>query len=186
MGGMIAQVLGYRRPERVRSLGLIMTGAGKRLASLPRLRALGTLMREAPRERERYAEHIVKVFDAIGSPAFPGQRRADPRPRARRLRPRPQPRRRRAPAARDHHLGRPLAQAARGARRRPSSSTAPTTRWCGRPAGRSVAAAIPDARLVMIPGMGHDLPPEVWPLVAGELVANAGRAAAARAAVLAV
>ena len=42
-GGMIAQVLGYRRPERVRSLGLIMTGSGKRVTSLPRLRALGVL-----------------------------------------------------------------------------------------------------------------------------------------------
>ena len=73
MGGMIAQVLGYRRPDLVRSLGLIMTGSGKRVASLPRLRALGTLMREAPRDRERYADHIVKVFNAIGSPAFPGQ-----------------------------------------------------------------------------------------------------------------
>jgi len=42
-------------------------------------------------------------------------------------------------------------------------------------AGRSLAAAIPGARLVMVPGMGHDLPPEVWPLIASELVANARR-----------
>ena len=35
MGGMIAQVLGYRRPDRVRSLGLIMTGPGKRRLALP-------------------------------------------------------------------------------------------------------------------------------------------------------
>jgi hypothetical protein len=43
-------------------------------------------------------------------------------------------------------------------------------------AGRSVAAAIPGAKLVMIPGMGHDLPRQVWPLIVGELVANARRA----------
>jgi pimeloyl-ACP methyl ester carboxylesterase len=43
-------------------------------------------------------------------------------------------------------------------------------------AGRSVAAAIPGARLVMVPGMGHDLPREVWPLISGEIVANARRA----------
>ncbi len=25
----------------------------------------------------------------------------------------------------------------------------------------------------MVPGMGHDLPPEVWPVISAELVANA-------------
>src|SRR5918992_1042270 len=40
-GGMIAQVLAYNHPERVRSFGLLSTGAGKRIASMPRLRALG-------------------------------------------------------------------------------------------------------------------------------------------------
>ena len=44
MGGMIAQVAGYRHPDRVRSLGLIMTGSGKRIASLPRMRAMGTML----------------------------------------------------------------------------------------------------------------------------------------------
>jgi hypothetical protein len=39
-----------------------------------------------------------------------------------------------------------------------------------------VAAAIPGARLVMIPGMGHDLPRELWPQIVGELAANASRA----------
>jgi pimeloyl-ACP methyl ester carboxylesterase len=43
-------------------------------------------------------------------------------------------------------------------------------------AGRTVAAAIPGARLVMIPGMGHDLPRELWPQIVGELAANASRA----------
>lgn len=33
-------------------------------------------------------------------------------------------------------------------------------------AGRATAAAIPRARLVFCPGMGHDLPAELWPAVA--------------------
>ena len=172
MGGMIAQVAGYRRPERVRSLGLIMTGAGKRVASLPRMRALGTLMREAPGERDRYADHIVKVFKTIGGPGFPGQEE-----------------RIRAHALAAHDRGNSRAGVARqlhavtasGDRSRKLRGVrAPTVVIHGtddplvRPAaGKSVARAIPNARLVMIPGMGHDLPPEVWPLVAGELVANA-------------
>jgi pimeloyl-ACP methyl ester carboxylesterase len=31
--------------------------------------------------------------------------------------------------------------------------------------GRQTAAAIPGARLIMIPGMGHALPEQVWPQV---------------------
>lgn len=172
MGGMIAQVAGYRRPDRVGSLGLIMTGAGKRIASLPRLRALGTLLRAAPRERDAYAEHVVRVFGAIGSPGFSGQ---DDRIRRHAL----------AGFDRGHNragVARQLhAITASGDRSRKLRAVhAPTVVIHGsrdplvRPGGgRSVAKAIPGARLVMVPGMGHDLPAQVWPLVAGELVANA-------------
>jgi pimeloyl-ACP methyl ester carboxylesterase len=172
MGGMIAQVLGYRSPGRVRSLGLIMTGAGKRVASLPRLRALGTLMREAPRDRDRYADHIVGVFKTIGSPGFAAQEERI---------------REHALAAYDRGLSRAgvarqlHAVTTSGDRTRKLRTVrAPTVVIHGsddplvRPGGgKSVARAIPGARLVMVPGMGHDLPPEVWPLIAGELVANA-------------
>ncbi len=177
MGGMIAQVLAYRRSELVRSLALIMTGSGKRVTSLPRLRALGTLMREAPGERERYAEHIVKIFNAIGSPAFPGQ---EERIRGHAL----------AAYDRGHHragVARQLHAVTNSGNRsgRLRAVRAPTVVIHGtadplvRPAaGRSVAAAIPGAHLVMVPGMGHDLPPEVWPVLAGEIVANARKATA--------
>jgi pimeloyl-ACP methyl ester carboxylesterase len=39
--------------------------------------------------------------------------------------------------------------------------------------GRATAEAIPHARLLTVPGMGHDLPPETWPLIAGAIVDNA-------------
>ena len=42
--------------------------------------------------------------------------------------------------------------------------------------GRATAAAIPGAKLVLIPGMGHDLPAGVWEQVAGEVARNAGSA----------
>ena len=44
-------------------------------------------------------------------------------------------------------------------------------------AGRRTAAAIGGARLVLLPGVGHDLPAAVWPQVAGEVRALADRAA---------
>ena len=179
MGGMIAQVLAYRRPERVRSLALLMTGSGRRVLSVPRLRALGTLLSRAPRDREAYAEHAVRIFRVIGSPAFGP---ADDRIRRLSL----------AAFDRGHHragVARQLhAITASGDRTRNLRSVrAPTVVIHGardpliRPAaGRSVAEAIPGARWVPVPDMGHDLPPEVWPLVAGELVANARRAPARR------
>jgi pimeloyl-ACP methyl ester carboxylesterase len=159
----------------VRSLGLIMTGSGKRVASVPRLRALGVLLSRPPRDRESYIDTVVRTFKLIGSPDYP--------PDERRLRElvgdgfdrghNP------AGAARQLH-----AITASGDRsRRLGEVRAPTVVIHGtrdplvRPAsGRSVASAIPGARLVMVPGMGHDLPRELWPLFVREISANARRA----------
>jgi pimeloyl-ACP methyl ester carboxylesterase len=45
-------------------------------------------------------------------------------------------------------------------------------------AGAATARAIPGAELVAIPGMGHDLPRELWPRITDALAKNAERAAA--------
>ena len=42
--------------------------------------------------------------------------------------------------------------------------------------GKATAAAIPGARLELIPGMGHDLPRELWPRFVDLIVANTERA----------
>jgi pimeloyl-ACP methyl ester carboxylesterase len=44
--------------------------------------------------------------------------------------------------------------------------------------GVATARAIPDAEFIAIPGMGHDLPREVWPKVVDAVVMNTARAAA--------
>ncbi|MGH2953861.1 MAG: alpha/beta fold hydrolase [Solirubrobacterales bacterium] len=177
MGGMIAQVMAYRRPERVRSLGLIMTGGGKRVASVPRMRAFGTLLSRAPRDRDGFARVAVRTFRAIGSPAFASRDQTI-----------------RDLALEAYDRGHSRAGAARQLHAITSSGDrTPKLRGVRAPAvvihgtrdplirprsGRSVAEAIPGARWVPIDAMAHDLPPEAWPLVAGELVANARRARA--------
>jgi fermentation-respiration switch protein FrsA (DUF1100 family) len=42
--------------------------------------------------------------------------------------------------------------------------------------GRATAKAIPGARLMMIDGMGHDLPRDLWPTFAEAIDTNAARA----------
>ena len=53
MGGFIAQVAAYRHPDRVRSLTMLMSGSGKRVSSLPRMRAMGTLLAKPPERGRR-------------------------------------------------------------------------------------------------------------------------------------
>ena len=41
--------------------------------------------------------------------------------------------------------------------------------------GRATAAAVPGAELVIIPGLGHDLPRSLWPQITEAIVRNTGR-----------
>jgi pimeloyl-ACP methyl ester carboxylesterase len=68
MGGMIAQTLAARHPDDVRSLVSIMSSTGSRRSGQPSLRVYSVFLRRAPRERERFIDHMERVFAAIGSP----------------------------------------------------------------------------------------------------------------------
>jgi pimeloyl-ACP methyl ester carboxylesterase len=176
MGGMIAQVVGYRRPEKVRSLGLIMTGSGKRVASLPRLRAFGTLLTRPARTREQFVELLVRTFGIIGSPEHETDEEW-----LRQIAGATWDRgHSRAGVARQLHA----ITASRDRSRKLRAVRAPTVVIHGerdplvRPAaGRSLARAIPGAELRMIRGMGHDLPRAVWPGIVDAIATNAARAA---------
>jgi hypothetical protein len=50
----------------------------------------------------------------------------------------------------------------------------------GKSGGRATARAIPGAKLMVIKGMGHDLPRAAWPQIVDGIVANAERAGASR------
>jgi pimeloyl-ACP methyl ester carboxylesterase len=50
----------------------------------------------------------------------------------------------------------------------------------GASGARATADAIPGAELVVIEGMGHDLPPAAWDEIVEAIAANAARAAPAR------
>lgn len=181
MGGMIAQAAAYRHPGRVRSLGLISTGSGKRIALLPSMRALGTLLSKPARSREQFVETVTKTFEVIGSPAYPMDAEREAEFRATLA----------ASWDRGHHpagVARQLhAITSSGDRSRKLRGVrAPTVVIHGdsdpliRPAaGKSVARAIPGAELRIIEGMGHDMPPALFEELVEAIAANAARSEAA-------
>ncbi len=177
MGGMIAQTMAIRHPERVLSLGSMMSTTGDRRVGTPKLRVWSVLMRRAPQRRDAYIDYFVRVFRMIGSPAYPVEEA-----------------RIREQAAATYDRGHDPAGTARqlAAIFSSGSRTAalrrlevPTVVIHGKKdplvpfrGGVATARAIPGAELVAFPGMGHDLPRELWPRFTDALVANAERAAA--------
>ena len=177
LGGMIAQTLAVRRPDRVLSLVSIMSTTGHRLVGQPQLRLYGLLLRRPPKGRERYIDHMVRLFETIGSPGFERDHEELRRLAGRSF-------------DRGHHpagTGRQLAAVAASGDRTKAlrrldvptlvihGEADPLVRPSG---GRATARAIPNAQLMMIPGMGHDLPRAAWPRIVDGIVATVGRAAA--------
>jgi pimeloyl-ACP methyl ester carboxylesterase len=178
MGGMIAQTMAIRRPERVLSLGSMLSTPGDRRVGTPKLRVWSVLMRRAPASRDAYIEYFVRVFRMIGSPGYPVDEK--------RLREQAAATYDRChhPAGTARQLGAVLASGSRTAALR--RLDVPTVVIHGRNdplvpfrAGVATARAIPGAELLAFPGMGHDLPRELWPPFTDALTKNAERAAAA-------
>jgi pimeloyl-ACP methyl ester carboxylesterase len=180
MGGMIAQTMAIRRPERVLSLGSMLSTTGDRRVGTPKLRVWSVLMRRAPRRRDQYIDYFVRVFRLIGSPDYPVDE-ARIREQAGAAYDRCH-----CPAGTARQLAAILASGSRTAALR--QLEVPTVVIHGRKdplvpfrAGAATARAIPNAELVAVPGMGHDLPRQLWPRFTDALVANAERAATAAA-----
>src|SRR5918998_6416745 len=70
MGGMIAQTMAARHPDRVLSLTSIMSNTGARWSGQPSPLLYSVLVKRPPRDRAAYIDHTAWVFSKIGSPAF--------------------------------------------------------------------------------------------------------------------
>lgn len=180
MGGMIAQLLAARHPDRVRSLVSIMSSTGSRWSGQPALRVYPYFMRRPPAGRDPYVEGTVRLFGLVGSPGFERDE-----PALRELAGLSYDRGVDA-AGTARQLGAIIASGSRVADLR--RITAPTLVVHGTadrlvaPSGaRATARAIPGARLLLISGMGHDLPRGAWPRIVDGIVENADRAPAAAA-----
>ena len=175
MGGMIAQQMAVRHPQRVKSLTLIMTTSGARHLPQPSLRVRQALLAR-PRSTAvaDVVAHLEGLVHTIGSPGY--------RPEPARLRERLEASVRRAyrPAGTARQL---LAIVADGDR-------TPLLRQIRHPtrvihgaddplvppaAGQQLASQIAGATLDLVPGMGHDLPLPLLPRIADGIAIAAGR-----------
>lgn len=173
MGGMIAQVFAARFAERTQTLGIIFSSNNHRFLPPPGPRQLLALLKgPAPSSpRDVIIDNSVRVGKIIGSPLYPtpdDEARAD------------------AAESYDRNFH-PWGISQQFSAILGSGSlmhydrriTAPTVVIHGRAdklmrpfGGRAIARAIKGARLVLIDGMGHDLPQALWDRVISELRSN--------------
>jgi pimeloyl-ACP methyl ester carboxylesterase len=170
MGGMIAQRLALAAPQRVLSLTSAMSTSSAKGLPPPRPEVVRVMLqRPNPHNPQAVLDHYVRLFNAIGSPAFPT--------------PETELRERIVTAqARGYY---PV-----GTLRQMAAVMADTTRAVELPriiaptlvlhgkadplvpyaCGEDTARRIPGAKLVGIDGMGHDLPPGPVAQMLAELI----------------
>jgi pimeloyl-ACP methyl ester carboxylesterase len=173
MGGMIAQIFAARFAERTRSLAVIFSSNNRPLLPPPAPRALLALLKGPPpgSPREVIIDNAVRVARIIGSPRY---RAPEDRIREEAIE---SYERSYYPWGIPRHFSAVLGSGSLvGYDRR---ITAPTVVIHGRAdklmrpsGGRAVARAIRGARLLLLDGMGHELPEQLWDLVVGELKRN--------------
>jgi pimeloyl-ACP methyl ester carboxylesterase len=179
LGGMIAQMLAIRYPHRVRSLTSISSTPEPGLSRLRLMTALRLLRMnpkdffgKPPRTAEEAGDRLVRGHRVTGSPNFALDETWLRGVAAAAFERGPEP----AAWARQECA----AWASGDLRPRLSELRMPTLVLHGssdvlvRPSGgRATAAAVPNSRLVLIEGMGHDLPPGLWLKIANMIRAVA-------------
>ena len=169
MGGMIAQTLAIRHPDKVQTLTSIMSTTGALDVGQPDPAAIPLLLKPPPLDRAGYIEHSVDSSRVLTSPGFPFDEEGTRERAARSF-------------DRCFHpagVGRQLLAIMASGDRTPALRAlhVPTLVVHGEgdplitpSGGRATAAAVPGARLLMIPGMGHDLPREAWDTIVDAIV----------------
>ena len=165
MGGMIAQTIAIHHPSRILSLISIYSTTGNRELPPPKPEMMERLRAPAPLERKAYIEYMVDLFKAMAGPGFVFDeiwtRMIAGRAYDRSF----------SPQGTIRQIAAIMTQANR--KKALASVTVPTLVIHGTDdpvvpveAGRETAEAIPGARLMLIEGMGHDLPHGgAWPRI---------------------
>jgi pimeloyl-ACP methyl ester carboxylesterase len=178
LGGMITQALAIHHQDRFLSVCSIMSTTGDRSVGAPTGEAIAALLRPIATSREEAIDASVAGSKVIGSPGYPADESVL---------------RARAAAAYDRSY------CPEGTARQLAAILASPDRTEGLhgvrlpflvlhgeadplvtpSGGEATAAAVPDAKLITYPGMGHDLPEALWTDVIDAIEANAALAASA-------
>lgn len=174
MGGMIAQTMAVRWPARVRSLVSMMSTTGARVVGFQHPSLLPLFLARSVGQRA-YVDASVRLWKVIGSPGYPAteedvrrraeetfERGVDTRASARQI----------------------LAILTQPNRTRDLRRiTVPTLVIHGLhdkmvhvSGGRATSMAIPGSELLLIDGLGHDIPEGLWPTLVSAVRRNADRA----------
>jgi len=175
LGGMIAQHLAAKHPQRVKSLTLMMTTTGSRRLPQPGLRVRRALVsRPASSATADVVAHLEYVLKVIGSPAYPADRERQRRRLEANVR----------RAWRPAGTARQIVAVVADGDRSPLLPliTAPTRVIHGEAdplvrvaAGHDLVQRIAGAVADIVPGMGHDLPLQLLPHFAQGIAENAAR-----------
>jgi pimeloyl-ACP methyl ester carboxylesterase len=173
MGGMIAQQLAISDPQRVLSLCSIMSAPSAQDVGAMSDAVIDVLLTPSPPGRDEFLDSQEKVWKTIGSPGFPFN--------AERIRDKAAVAYDRSflPEGVSRQLAAILVSPSRTEDLRNVKVPTLVIHGDSDPlispdGGRATAAAVPGSRLVIIPGMGHDLNPEVWSEIADAITENAG------------
>jgi pimeloyl-ACP methyl ester carboxylesterase len=175
LGGMVAQTMAIEHPARVLSLTSIMSTTGNRELPGATPEAVAALLSPPPRNRGEAMDRAVRIFRTIGSPGFPFDE-GRVRDRAGRAYDRAF-----HPAGVARQLAASMAGESRTERLR--SVRCPSLVIHGKndplvtvEGGIDTARALPGADLLVLAGMGHDLPPPLWPRIIDAIAAVTSRA----------
>ncbi|MFX1470819.1 MAG: alpha/beta fold hydrolase, partial [Promethearchaeota archaeon] len=170
MGGMIAQIIGYRHPSRVLSLAVIMSTTGNPKLPPSKPEIMMQFFAPVPSEREAYIDEMVKRDNLITG-TFPFDEKQSREYRTREY-------------DRNYYpegITRQLAAMAVPGNIKPyiGAISASTIVIHGSEdpfnpieAGKEIGATIPNAELLIIEGMGHSFPHKVIPQIVEAIVAN--------------
>ena len=180
LGALVAQETAIRHPDKVLSLTSVMGRPGDGRTGKVAWRRRAGFFRPAPSSVDGQAEQLVKVFRTIGSTGRTAEDDEDVRIAVRRSAAR-------ATGGGAGQLAAVVAERDRTADLHRLDLPALVVhgdrdRIIAPSGGRATAAAIPGAELLLVEGMGHDLPRWVWPTLVDGIVRTTERAAQRRTA----
>jgi pimeloyl-ACP methyl ester carboxylesterase len=165
MGGMIAQTIAIRYQERVLSLTTVYSTTGKRDLPPPRPDVIELLVAPAPRDRQGYIEYMVKLYEAMAGKGFAFDeqwtREIAGRAYGRSFSPEGTARQMRAITTQTDRT-----KALAGVKVATLVVHGTEDPLLPVEAALDLSEAIPGARLMLVEGMGHDLPHGgAWPRI---------------------